>query len=194
MDKIEKFLQKKIFPDLEQGRYDWDLPHTKLVVKKIKKIIKENPELNLDEAVLIIAAYAHDWGYADLFKGSREGARYNKEYKRKHMEISANKLKELLKDPIFDKLSKKQKDRAIHIVSVHDKITEIDETDELVFMEADTLAGLDVTEVQPSYSKEFNDKYMKFAKESRAVRFITEYSKREFERLFKLRKEFYANL
>jgi len=58
--KIEQKLRQTILPDLENGRPDWDKPHTISVVAKIKEIRNNNPELNLDPVVLVISAYTHD--------------------------------------------------------------------------------------------------------------------------------------
>ena len=69
-DKLDQFLQEQIFPDLEKGR-PTDKPHTLDVVNKIKDIIANTPELKLDTEVLIIAAYAHDWGYTNLFDNNK---------------------------------------------------------------------------------------------------------------------------
>lgn len=71
---MEQALINAILPELEKGRPNFDRPHTVAVVIKVKEIIKNNPQLKLDEAVLIVAAYSHDWGYADLFIGERVAA------------------------------------------------------------------------------------------------------------------------
>ena len=63
LEKLEKYLQDKVFPKLEAGRPDWDKPHTQAVVDHLKNILQNSPKLNLDEHVLLIAAYTHDLGY-----------------------------------------------------------------------------------------------------------------------------------
>jgi len=40
--KIENYLQKIIFPELDKGRPNWDKPHTIAVILKLKKIFKHN--------------------------------------------------------------------------------------------------------------------------------------------------------
>jgi nitrogen fixation protein len=193
--ELENYLQAKIFPDLERGRPNWDVPHTKAVVIHIKNLVKSEAKLNLDPLVMVIVAYAHDWGYADLFKNGKE-LDYKGVAKQKslHMGISAQKLEALLKDKIFDDLADRQKQRVVEIVAKHDQLESLHETDELVFMEADTLAGLDVDKVTPTFNHESNDKYMKFVRSSRFPLFITGTGKKEFERLYKLRTKYFSDL
>lgn len=71
LSDLEKNLQKIIFPSLEQGRQGVDKPHTEAVVHYLKLIVKNNPQLNLDLIVLLIAAYAHDWGYGGMFENGK---------------------------------------------------------------------------------------------------------------------------
>ena len=58
-------------------------------------------------------------------------------------------------------------------------------------MEAHTLGGLDTTFYKPSFDIESNAKYMKNVQERRRPLFITDLGKQEFERLFRLREEYY---
>ena len=80
--EMEKFLQNKIFPDLERGRLYFDLPHTRAVVHHIKKIIKPLNFEPINRMIFIIAAYSHDWGYSDLFDKSNR-TRYSEILKKK---------------------------------------------------------------------------------------------------------------
>ena len=190
----EKVLQKKIFPELESGRPNWDRPHTLAVVKHIKAIIKNSPSLNLDEDALVIAAYAHDWGYADLFEGGKPLSLDDvNSAKKAHMIIGAKKITKLLKNTTFNFLTKTQKLRIAHLVRVHDKVNILKDVDELVLMEADTLGGLDITMVKPSFDKDSNERYMRGVKMKRFPLFITDYGKQAFKKLFKSRKDYYAN-
>jgi hypothetical protein len=190
--EIEKYLQEKIFPDLERGRPNWDVPHTKAVVIHIKNLVKSESQLNLDSVVLTIVAYAHDWGYAGLFKDGKELDHEGVQNKKsKHMEISAQKLEALLKDKIFNDLTNNQRQRAVEIVAKHDQLDNLHEVDELIFMEADTLAGLDVENATPTFEAAANAKYMIFARDIRFPLFITDTGKKEFKRLFKLRTEYF---
>lgn len=190
----EDILKTTILPELEVGRPNWDKPHTEAVAEHIKAIMDNSPALNLDKEVLIIAAYAHDWGYAGLFEGGKplEIDDVDKA-KEAHMAIGADKLTELLKDKAFDFLTKDQKQRAIHLVKTHDKLDTLTEPDELVLMEADTLGGLDIEKVKPSFNRASNEKYMRGVKAKRYPLFITDYGKVQFERLYKSREDYYTN-
>ncbi|QQS39124.1 HD domain-containing protein [Candidatus Woesebacteria bacterium] len=195
MKPYEKVLQDAIFPELEKGRPNWDKPHTETVVCYVKKIIEKSKELNLDEDVLIIAAYAHDWGYARLFeKGKRLSLEDINKAKKVHMIIGADNIKNLLTSDEFDFLSNKQKRRVEHLVRVHDNLDILQDTDELVLMEADTLAGLDVKSVKPSFDAVSNARYMRSVYTKRYPLFITDYALDLFAKLFKQRQDYYRGL
>ena len=72
LDLIEKLLSETIYPQLEKGRPNWDKPHTISVVEKMKEILEHSPTLKVDKVVLLIAAYAHDWGYSGLFEDGKK--------------------------------------------------------------------------------------------------------------------------
>ena len=88
LNNLEEYLKEKILPDLEKSRGGFDKVHTLEAVAWLRQIISHNSELELDETVLLIAAYAHDWGYSDIFK---EGQIMNFEIvenaKKLHMEL-----------------------------------------------------------------------------------------------------------
>src|SRR3989339_1579799 len=178
LNNLEKYLKEKILPDLEKSRGGFDKIHTLEVVAWLKQIINHNPKLKLDETVLIIAAYAHDWGYADIF---RDGQIMNFEIienaKKLHMELGAKKIERLLADNFFSFLTDTQKSRCIHLVAVHDKKFEINDIDELILMEADMLSALDVNSSKPVLDFESNKKFMKAILATRIPKFITEFSK-----------------
>ena len=190
----ETLLQKTIFPELEKGRPNWDKPHTQAVVQHLKTIINNSPELNLDFDVLLIAAYAHDWGYAGLFKDGKQLSIADvNDAKSAHMTIGVKKLTKLLSNPTFDFLSSERKQRATHLVKIHDKIDELTDSDELVLMEADTLGGLDIEKVKPSFDLDSNTKYMIGVKNHRFPKFITKCGKEQFEKLYQMRADYYLN-
>jgi hypothetical protein len=190
---IEKILADIIFPELEAGRPNWDKPHTQAVVAKVKEIIEHSPNLKLDKMVLVIAAYAHDWGYAGMFKdGQKLEYKDVMDAKEVHAILSAEKLTKLLKNPAFDILTKEQKDRAMYLVRTHDNLGQWEGIDALVLMEADTLGGLDVSYVTPTFDAASNEKYMQGVRARRLPYFTTDYGKSEFERLFRMRNEYFA--
>jgi len=192
LDNLEEYLKGKILPDLEKSRGGFDKIHTLEVVAWLKQIIKHNPELKLDETVLLIAAYAHDWGYADIFK---DGQIMNFEIVGKakplHMELGAKKIKTLLDDIFFSFLTDKQKNRCIHLVAVHDKKFELKDNDELILMEADMLSSLELSPNKPRYDANSNKKFMEAMLAARIPKFITDFSKNEAKRLIQVREDYY---
>lgn len=193
-NKIEEYLKERILPDLEKSRGGFDKIHTLEAVDWLKKIIAANPEFNLDKAVLLIAAYAHDWGYSDIFKaGQVMDFEIVEKAKPLHMELGAEKIKKLLNDDFFSFLTAEQKERCIHLVAVHDKKFEIKNIDELILMEADMLSGLQISPGKPIYDAESNKKLMEAMLATRIPKFITDFSKNEAKKLIKIREDYFKN-
>ncbi len=183
---IESHLKQTIFPDLERGRPGWDKPHTEAVVRYMRLLLEHWPisAEELDATVLFIAAYAHDWGYADLFDDG-EPVQFDevKDAKVAHMTRGASKLAALLEDAVFDALSSTQRERAVHLVEVHDKLEQLEDTDELLLMEADTLGALSAGVEHSTFDVASARRYLAAVKRRRLPLFITEYGKSELERL-----------
>ena len=159
--ELEDYLKKKILSDLEKGRPNFDKPHTLEVVAYVKRILKYAPSIKVDKDVLIIAAYAHDWGYSGLFKNNKPlDFKDVSNAKKQHMILGAEKLSRLLKDDFFSFLTKEQKQRCVDLVAIHDKINKLKDIDELILMEADMLSGLDVKSVKPTFDFDSNKKYL----------------------------------
>lgn len=191
---LEEYLKNKILPDLEKSRGGYDKVHTLEVVDWLKQIIDHNPALNLDETVLLIAAYAHDWGYAGIFKdGQVMTIELVESAKKLHMEVGAQKIADLLKDNFFSFLTDAQKEHCVHLVEVHDKKHELKDTDELILMEADMLSSLQISEGKPAFDAESNKKFMEAMLNTRIPKFITEFSKQEAQRLIQIREDYYKN-
>lgn len=190
MDRLEEFLQSRILQDLERGRKGWDKEHTLAVVYYLKQIL-ENIDSRLDRDVLTIAAYAHDWGYIDLFKDS--ATQFDDVMKRKklHAVRGAEMLDHILKDSFFDFLTKEQKSRAVHLVKVHDLLNSVKDEDEITLVEADTLGGLDINLVKPTFDEESNEKYIRGVKKKRLSLFMHKFSKETAEKLLKEREALY---
>ena len=191
IDKI-KSISLYCSSELEKGRPNVDKPHTIAVVHYVEQIIKNTSGLNIDPYVLIISAYTHDWGYANLFEEGKNIQGVDVENaKSDHMRIGSDKAKLLLTDKFFDFLTSEQKEQIVHIVSIHDKVDEIRTENEKVLFEADTLGGLDTNFWKPNFDKESNDKYLLKVKEKRLPLFISEYGKNKFNELYELRNKFY---
>ena len=91
----------------------------------------------------------------------------------------------------FSFLTDKQKERAIHLVAVHDKKFELKDVDELVLMEADMLSSLDVNTKKPILNATSNKQFMDSMVNIRIPKFITEFSKNEAKRLIQAREEYF---
>jgi len=188
-DQLEQYLQNAIFPDLDKGRPDWDKPHTQAVVHYLKQIFSNTPDLTVDQTVLLIAAYAHDWGYSEIY---HNGQRLQP--KDAHMQISAQKISSLLNDSFFAFLNSSQKQQIIDLVLYHDDYSHKTQPEEILLLEADTLGALSVKFVKPDFTPEKNAIWMTGALEKRYPLFLTPYSKSEFQVLFKQRKEYYSKI
>lgn len=192
LEQLKLYLENQIGESLEDGRPNWDLPHTKAVVFHVEEIIKHTPSLNLNPYIMVIAAWCHDWGYAELYKDGKD-KNYDEMMKIKplHMSIGGEKTKKLLEEDPFDFLNSEQKREIVHLVEIHDNLSALKSVNELVLMEADTLGGMDISFVTPTFNKDSNDKYTKEVKQLRLPLFITEYGLRKFEEFLTKRSNLY---
>lgn len=192
IQKIEEYLQRAIFPELEEGRPGWDKPHTIAVVYYLKEIVTHTPDLLVDFPVLLIAAYTHDWGYTGLFhKGNPLNLDTIISAKILHMQIGVEKVTHLLQHSFFSFLKTEQKQRVIHLVGVHDKLSEIKDTDERILVEADTLGGLDTDRITPFADQESSDRYIQGVEKKRIPLFISDYAIKKVRELIQKRKQYY---
>lgn len=190
LDKVEKYIQKIILPDLDRGRAS-DKQHTLAVVKYLKEILIASNNPNDDWYVLVISAYAHDWGYTDLFEdNSKLTLKEIGKQKERHMIIGSEKIGKVLSEKFFNFMSNEQKDRCVHLVSVHDKLEALNDRDELLLMEADTLGGLDPKIMGIFNTKESEDRFLQKNKDLRYTKFISGYAKKRYKVLFKERVKF----
>ncbi|MDQ3099484.1 MAG: hypothetical protein M3Q44_07100 [bacterium] len=192
--QIEKYLQEIILPELENGRENWDKPHTISVVHYLKLILKNSPQLVVDEEVLTISAYAHDWGYAGIFKKGVKVQEYiSSDAKKLHMELGAKRISQLLEGNAFSMLTSAQKSRIVHLVAIHDSLKILTNLDEFILMEADTLGALDISFVTPTFDAVTNEKYMNTILKERLPLFVTAYGKSQFLNLFEQRKSYFSS-
>lgn len=190
MSDYEDQLVRVIFPDLLRGRENFDLPHTQAVVHWMKEIVKGEP--NLDEKVMITAAYAHDWGYIDLHLGKTSSLSQVHDAKELHMQVGAVRIRQFLTNDLGQIYTKQQIERISHLVYVHDRLKEVKDDDEIALVEADTLGALDTDLVIPTFSKADNDVYIK--DQVLALRrplFRHSVALKNFDRLLKKRIDFY---
>ena len=182
--QLEALLQAAIFPDLERGRPKWDVPHTVLVVAALKRLLVADSAPQLDRTVMLIAAYAHDWGYADLFAGKESASLAEvREMKPLHMRLGSEKLAALLESSEFEWLDRHKAARAVHLVSVHDNLPILAAPDELLLMEADTLGALGASPENSTFDRGSNERYLETVAGKRLPLFVSEFGKAECVRL-----------
>jgi len=179
---------------LEQGRYDWDLPHTKSVIYYAYNIAKKE---NADIKVLTIAAMFHDVGYFKLFeKGTSNNAVTISKNKKRHMVNGAKIVNKFFADNknfFKNHLTKQQQKRIEHLVLRHDEVLDLKDNDEVILMEADTLGAVDVTRLKPNFEIESAKKYIKGFHNKRVKMFKTETGKNYLKILLPNFYKFYKN-
>ena len=192
---IERILRQVILKDLaNKGRPKWDRLHTEAVVYWMKQLLKKlnNPKFN--SKILITAAYAHDWGYADLFKQKNpitiNQARSQKDL---HMKKSVEMIERLIYQRLSGYFTEAEILRLTHIISIHDHINQLQDKNELLLMECDALGMLDAERVPPTLSSKENDHFMETSiYQKRLPRFIHQEAKEIAKKLIKKREQFYS--
>lgn len=181
--ELEREIENFALQFLRKGRVEWDEPHTRAVVYYAGEIAKSE---GLDGLVLMTTAWMHDIGYYALFE-SDDSKNYDSVMDKKaaHMVNGARLAGEFLARPeIGIHFSEEQKERIVHLVSVHDKIEDLTGDDEIALMEADTLGAIDISRVATTFNKESAMKYIeKDLMGRRYLKFKTEIGKKYFAEL-----------
>jgi hypothetical protein len=173
--KLEGRLESKLLKHLESAfsHDDWTFRHTLSSVDAMKKIVGAEWA---NEKVLVTAMYLHDIGYATLLKKDYSlDDRINA--KKEHMEIGAADAKNILKEL---KYSQEEIEKIVHLISVHDKLDELSERDELLVLEADSIAQID-PRIGNTFSEEEVERFVRIFEEKRVPKFITRTGKRMLE-------------
>jgi len=175
--EYEEYLIKTVLPLLDKGRPGFNLEHTKLVIKYVKILC--DLDQDLDREVLLITAYLHDYGYIFFSEQASPGVpNPSQEVKDEHPAKSLEYWQSIQEEQVFDFLSEEQKERIGHLILVHDELAKLQNKDELIFMEADTLGALG-TDGGRKIESERYQKYLERVQLRRIDRFITDYSKTE---------------
>lgn len=155
----------------------------------MKTLLKDS---TLDPKILVTAAYAHDWGYIDLFQ---ENCDYDIIQDRKilHMELGAKRIVELLRSKCRSGYTDNQIERIRHLVYVHDRLQQLKDDDELMLMEADTMGALDSDLVKPTYDKADHEKYIVEVEGKRRPLFIHPTAISNYPILLQKNNDFYEN-
>jgi hypothetical protein len=160
--RVEQVLRQIILKDLaNKGRPNWDRPHTEAVVYWMKHLLTELNSPTLNSKVLIAAAYAHDWGYMDLFaEGKTLTIQEVLPMKKQHMKRGAEMIERLLYQRLSSSFSEAEILRVAHLVGVHDKVRELKDEDELLLMECDTLGMIDDKRVPPTLLPKDRERFL----------------------------------
>jgi len=195
LNKVEKIIAARILPEIkEKGRKNFDYNHTRAVVYWIKKIISQINNKEIDKLILVTSAYAHDWGYINLFKDIEINLEANMERKKLHMMKGAKMISSYLKKDLASYFTKKQINRIVHLVKIHDQVEKVKDEDEILLMEADTLGTLDVKRIKPTFSKKDNDLFLKREIYNRRLLYFKHpYALKMAKKLAEERKEYYLN-
>lgn len=158
---LEKLIADQILPELKLGRQDFDLPHTLAVVYWMKHLLQTEAS-HLNHKVMIVAAYAHDWGYVGLFDQSESSndPQIIAQKKADHMDIGANKITHLLMSQFNQEFSSVEINKIAKLVKKHDLVELIKTEEEITLMEADTLGMLDITRVKPTFNQKDNQRFI----------------------------------
>lgn len=195
---IERILRQLILKDLaNKGRPKWDKPHTECVVYWMKYLLQQlGPSTALNPKVLITAAYAHDWGYTDLFSRKNiltiDQARTKKKI---HQQRGAVMIEQLIYRRLSSYFSETEVLRVTHLVSVHDDVYNLKDEDEKLLMECDALSMIDSVRVPPMLDATENEYLMRTsAYEKRLPLFVHDEAREIAEKLLKHRAKFYRDL
>lgn len=194
---IERILRQIILKDLaNKGRPRWDKPHTEAVVFWMKHLLKKINHPQLNPKVLITAAYAHDWGYANLFSQKKpitiDQARGQKDL---HMKKGVEMIERLIAQRLPGYFTQPEVLRLTHLISVHDHVGQLQAEDELLLMECDALGMIDAKRVPPTLSAPENEHFMKTSiEQKRLPQFIHDEAKEIAQELIEKRQQYYSAL
>jgi hypothetical protein len=194
---IERILRQVILKDLaNKGRPHWDKPHTEAVVYWMKYLLKKINKPELNSKVLITAAYAHDWGYANLFEQKKpitiDQALSQKDL---HMKKGVEMIERLVYQRLSSYFTEAEILRLTHLISIHDYVDQLQDEDELLLMECDALGMIDTERVNPTLSKEDSERLMKNSiNKKRLPQFMHQEAKSIAQDLIKKREKFYSTL
>lgn len=182
---LEERLKSKVMVYLEKGKPGWDIPHTLTSVYYIKKLIKKeggNPK------ILITTMYLHDIGYCGLFKKGYgfENVMGNKS---EHMKRGADEAEKILRE--LGSYNGNEIRQIVHLIEVHDKLDELITHDEILVMEADSLAQIDVKKVKPTFNGEDHLKFLQHFENDRIPRFKTKTGRELLDKLFERAKNYF---
>ena len=181
--ETEEKLKAEVLKYLEKTKPGWGIPHTLASVYWIRKLIEKEGG---DERILISTMYLHDIGYPRLRKGYSfdEVMQVKAEHIVRGVKISKKILKKL-------RYSSSEINKIVHLIEIHDKLDEISAKDEILVMEADSLAQIDTERVTPNLDRENHLKFLKHFKEERMPKFKTQTGKKFLKQLLPIVENYF---
>ncbi|MDO8240377.1 MAG: HD domain-containing protein [Candidatus Moranbacteria bacterium] len=189
LDKIiEEKIKEEVLKKLQNGKPNWDIPHTLNAVEWMRCLIEGEGG---NERILIPAIYFHDTGYPEL----DENYNYDDliESKKMHAIKGAEFTKNVLSQ--INYFSKEEVEEIVYLVKKHDEHDNLETHNRRLIFEADGLSMIDWEHVKPNFDQknrtEFLNKY--FISERGLDRWHTITGKKYLKILFKKAKEYNIN-
>ncbi|HNZ86684.1 MAG TPA: HD domain-containing protein [bacterium] len=179
-----KQLETEVLNILQNGRPDWDIPHTLTSVYYMKKLLKKEAG---NEKILITTMYLHDIGYSWI-RGDLSTRDNVKKSKLDHMKNGV-----IFGRPILQKLgySEEESKKILHLVGTHDNLDGVFDSDKQLVFEADSLAQIDIKRAKSNLSKDDRIRFINGFEKKRMPRFKTKTGIKLMNKLFKKAKKFY---
>ncbi|MDP7141397.1 MAG: HD domain-containing protein [Candidatus Woesearchaeota archaeon] len=174
-EQLEERLKSEAIKYLEQGKPDWDIPHTLATVHWMRQLIEKEGG---DERTLVTTMYLHDVGYPELKKGYDFDDLMKS--KKHHAQNGAEIAEEILTNLEYSPTEVKT---IIKLVGDHYNKENINTHDLQLVIEADGLAKIDWERVTPNFDKENCLKYLDYFKGRTAPQFRTNTGKRSLKEL-----------
>ncbi|MBW2966212.1 HD domain-containing protein [Candidatus Woesearchaeota archaeon] len=182
--ELEERLKAKAFKFLEKGTPGWDVLHTIASVYWMRRLIEKEGG---NEKVLVTVMYLHDIGYYNLI---REEYGFDEVWavKKDHMIKGAKESEKILRELGYSEDEIKE---IVHLVFIHDKLDQLSTYNEILVMEADSLAQIDVEKVKPTFDKENYLKFLEHFEKERVPRFKTKTGKEFLPKLLDKAKHYF---
>jgi hypothetical protein len=184
LDKeTEEKLKSEVLKYLEKGKPDWGIPHTLASVYWIRKLIEKEGG---NEKILVTVMYLHDVGYPVFRKGYSfdEVMQAKAEHIVRGIKIARDILTKL-------RYSSSEINEIIHLIEIHDTLDKICSKNEILVMEADSLAQIDTDRVKPTLDKTNHLKFLKHFRDERVPRFKTRTGKKFLKQLLEEAEKYF---
>ncbi|GEM_PF-926998 len=145
--ELEEQVKARVLTYLEQGKPNWDMPHTLKVVEYMRELLTHEGG---NARVLIPAAYFHDSGYSLTNVAGQEGIEWQKilDVKRQHAVLGSAEAAKVLRE--IGGFTEEEIIEIARLVLVHDDLGDMPAKDferegfnDLMIVEADSLGMID---------------------------------------------------